>query len=353
MDSKPKILLVDDEPDVLAMYRELLTQLPSQPEIHTAASGSRAMAMLEAEPYRLLICDLGMPKMDGLQVLSIVRRNYPQLRTVALTAVPDEQFRSRAYALGVDLFWVKPASEQEIKMFLECLESLLGRETEDGFRGVQSKSLMDIIQLECISQSSSVLRITNGPLTGRIWIQQGELVDAEVGDLRGEAAFQRILSWRTGGFEMLAAEPNRPRAITKSYSALLLESAQALDEARGKAGTPGNPETAAAALAPLSQVEGVEFVLTMQRDQATAPMTRGLENPERMAAWVRQNLERFRALGERLQAGALDRVEGFGPQRHVVLTRQGDTDVCVGWQQTLAPEQIREAMKKVLVLWAS
>ena len=120
--------------------------------------------MLEAEPFQLLICDLKMPKMDGLQVLAIVRRKYPQLRTVALTAELDEQFRSRAYALGVDLFWHKPATEQETKMFLECIESLLGRETEAGFRGVQSKSLMDIIQLECISQSSSVLRITNGSL---------------------------------------------------------------------------------------------------------------------------------------------------------------------------------------------
>ena len=171
MDRRPKILLADDDPDLLDMYREILAQLPSRPEIHTAASGARVIAMLEAEPFQLLICDLKMPKMDGLQVLAIVRRKYPQLRTVALTAEVDEQFRSRAYALGVDLFWHKPATEQETKMFLECIESLLGRETEAGFRGVQSKSLMDIIQLECISQSSSVLRITNGLLTGKIWIQ--------------------------------------------------------------------------------------------------------------------------------------------------------------------------------------
>src|SRR5215831_9757889 len=146
-----KILLVDDDPDLLDMYRELLAELPSRPEIFTANSGTRAIAILEAEPFRLLICDLRMPKVDGLQVLSIVRRKYPQLRTVVLTSVVDEQFRSRVYALGVDLYWQKPASEAEIKMFLECLESLLGREAEQGFRGVQSKSLVDIIQLECIS----------------------------------------------------------------------------------------------------------------------------------------------------------------------------------------------------------
>jgi CheY-like chemotaxis protein len=353
MDRRPKILLADDDPDLLDMYGEILAQLPSRPEIRTAVSGGRAIAMLEAEPFRLLICDLKMPKMDGLQVLAIVRRKYPQLRTVALTAEPDEQFRTRAYALGVDLFWHKPGTEQETKMFLECIESLLGRETEAGFRGMQSKSLMDIIQLECISQSSSVLRITNGPLTGKIWIQTGELVDAEAADLRGEPAFQKILSWRAGNFEMLPVEPSRPRTIFKSYNALLLESAQAMDEARGGVTADGTPQTAASPLAQVSQVEGVEFVLAMKPGQGGGPVARGLENPERMVAWARQNLERFRALGDRLGAGPLEQIEGFGPQRHVALASQADTEFCVGWKPSMAPDQVRDMMKKVLALWAS
>ena len=353
MDTRHRILLVDDDPDLLAMYQDILGQLPSRPEIHTAISGARALAMLEAEPYRLLICDLKMPKMDGLQVLSIVRRKYPELRTVVLTAVIDEQFRSRVYALGVDLFWNKPATEQEIKMFLECLESLLGREAESGFRGVQSKSLMDIIQLECISQSSSVLRISNGPLTGKIWIQEGEIIDAEAADLSNEAAFNKILAWKAGTFEMLPAEPSRPRTIFKSYNALLLESAQAIDESRGGVDAEGVPIPPASPLAALSQVEGVEFVLAMKAGQQSHEVARGLENPERMAKWSRQSLERFRALGDRLHAGALDQIQALGHQRHVTLASQGDTEFCVGWTHSTTPERMRELMKKVLALWAS
>src|SRR5258706_6540241 len=252
MENSHKILLLDDDPDLLAMYREILAQLPSQPSIFTAASGARVMAMLESEQFRLLISDLKMPKMDGLQVLSIVRRKYPQLRTVVLTSVQDEQFRSRVYALGVDLFWHKPGTDQEIRMFLECLESLLGREAEAGFRGVQSKSLVDIIQLECISQSSSVLRITNGSQTGKIWIQDGELIHAEAAELSGEAAFVKVLSWKTGNFETLPAEPTRPRTIVKSYNGLLLESAQALDEARGEVTAAGEASPNASPLAQLN-----------------------------------------------------------------------------------------------------
>src|SRR6266850_5156650 len=116
METRHRILLLDDDPDLLDIYREILGQLPSQPEIRTATSGARAIAMLETEQFALLICDLRMPKMDGLQVLSIVRRKYPHLRTVVLTAVVDEQFRSRVYALGVDLYWQKPGTDQEIKL---------------------------------------------------------------------------------------------------------------------------------------------------------------------------------------------------------------------------------------------
>ena len=353
MEATHKILLLDDDPDLLDMYREILSQLPSRPEIFTATSGGRAMAMLEADDFRLLICDLKMPKMDGLQVLSIVRRKYPQLRTVVLTSVVDEQFRSRVYALGVDLFWHKPSTEQEIKMFLECLESLLGRENEAGFRGVQSKSLVDIIQLECLSQSSSVLRITNGPLTGRIWIQDGELIDAEAGDLTGEATFHKILAWRTGMFETLPPEPSRPRTITKSYNALLLETAQALDESRGPGTSEGEAKPTSSPLAELSQVEGVEFILAMKPGEANVTEARGLENPERMTAWAQQSRERFRALGERLQAGPVEQIVGLGPQRHICLAPQGDTEFCVGWRPSMTAQQVGEMMKKVLELWAS
>jgi CheY-like chemotaxis protein len=352
MEMRHKVLLVDDDPTLLELYSELLAQLPSRPEIHTATSGSRAMAMLAAEPFRLLICDLKMPKVDGLQVLSTVRRKYPQLRTVAMTSLLDEQFRSRVYALGVDLFWHKPATEQETQMFLECLESLLGQETDSGFRGLQSKSLMDIIQLECISQSSLVLRITNGPLTGRVWIQNGEVIDAEADELRSEAAFRKILSWRAGSFETLSPEPNRPRAIFQSYNSLLLDSAQAIDESLSQAQTSG-VAGGDGLIAQAAKVEGVEFALALKAGQTGPPLARGLENPELLATWTRKNLERFDGLGERLHAGPLEQIEGLGPQRHLVLGSQAEALLCFGWKPSMGLQQIRENMKKVFALWAS
>src|SRR5262249_31948694 len=155
----------------------------------------------------------------------------PSLRLVVLTGVTDEAYRSRAYSMGVDLFCQKPTTKEEAQAFEACVESLLGREKEGaGFRGVQSKSLMDIIQLECLSQSSSVLRIVHHSLQGKIWVVGGEVFDAQTGSLTGEQAFKEIMSWKTGTFEILPAEPKRARTINTSYHGLLLDSAQAMDE---------------------------------------------------------------------------------------------------------------------------
>jgi CheY-like chemotaxis protein len=350
--TRQKILIVDDDSEVLEVYKGLLERISSNPVIHTATSGQRALAMLEAGKYKLLVCDLKMPRMDGLQVLSIVRRKYPMLRTVALTGVIDEQFRSRVYSIGVDLYWHKPSSEQEIKQFLECLESLLGPEDSSGFRGVQSKSLMDIIQLECMSQNSAVLKIINGSASGRIWIQEGEVVDAETGEFRGEQAFLKIFSWATGSFETQHADPNRARTIFKPYNSLLLESAQALDEIRGQESSHQTEHTPASKLA---QIDGLEFVLAIQSggESSKPPFARGLENPEAVAEWTSRYLQEFETLGERLHTGRLERINGRGPQRQLTVTRQNGTQFCIGWKNGLDCQQANETVTKVLGLWGS
>jgi CheY-like chemotaxis protein len=359
MPPRHKILLLDDDQDLLEVYREILGRLPSKPEIYTATSGARALAMLASEPFSLLLCDLKMPKMDGLQVLTIVRRKFPQLRTAVLTCILDEQFRARAYSMGIDLFLEKPNSSKEITFLLECIESLLDREHETGFRGVQSKSLVDIIQLECLSQSSSVLKIIHGSSEGRVWIQNGEIIDAASENLLGPEAFQRILSWKSGNFEMLPDEPGRERRIFSSYQGLLLETAQLLDEAEHEA-TVSEQRTsdetkpaATSALAALSHFHGVEFVLTVSASDPAQYQAWGLENPEQVAAWTSDVTRAFRELGETLQAGMLNRVEGRGPMQSLAVASRNETELCVGFYRSLPCEAVRDTMQKIVSKWAS
>jgi CheY-like chemotaxis protein len=352
MELRHKILLLDDDPVVLDLYKEILAQLPSRPEIVTATSGARAIALLEAEPFRLLICDLKMPKMDGLQVLAIVRRRFPELRTVVMTGVQDEEFRSRAYALGVDLFWLKPDTQQNMRMFLECLESLLGRDAESGFRGIQSKSLMDIIQMECLSQNSLVLRITRGSLVGRIWIQNGELVDAETEGARGERALGRILGWKSGTFESLPPEPDRARSIEKPVSALLLEAAQAMDEITPPADEAASGEEVAhrrtaVQLAALTRA-GAEWVVSLPAKGSSGPDGLGTQVTAELSAWMRHVSETCGRLSERLQAGPLSHIQGHNPERRLIFLPWNEKFFLVAWPKDAEVGRLVEKTKHLV-----
>jgi len=362
MANQHKILLLDDDEQILELYQELLRALPSQPEVHVSNSGARAIALLESEPYSLLITDLRMPKMDGLQVLAIVRRKYPHLRIIVLTGVLDEEYRSRAYAQGVDMFWQKPANADEFQLFKDCIESLLDRDVQNqgGFRGMQSKSLVDLIQLECLSQSSAVLQISQGSVSGRIWVQDGEIIDAAAANFTGEEAFKEILSWKSGNFELKPAEPGHPRNIHHSAQGLLLDSAQALDEGRGQknaAATSASTEEGGAVpanseLALLARFEGVEFLLTMPADEKAPIDSWGLANVQEVADWARSSQKRLRELGEKVGAGALAQVTGFGLQRHWAFCgheRKGL--LCVGFRRTLPREKVEQTVKHILTKW--
>jgi CheY-like chemotaxis protein len=356
MDAPHKILILDDDPAILDLYKEWLSQLPSKPDIETSNNGTRAMALLEAEPYRLLICDLKMPKMDGLQVLSIVRRRFPELRTVVMTGVEDEEFRSRAYALGVDLFWLKPDTHQNMQMFLECIESLLGRDAQSGFRGIQNKSLMDILQMECLSQSSTVFRITRGSLVGKIWILNGDLIDAETEGARAEVAFRRILEWKSGTFETLPAEPDRERTIVKSINALLLEAAQAIDEIGG-AGTGESTEEVdhrktVWRLSTLTR-EGGEWVVSVPNDASGAPEGWGTQSANEFSTWMRFATESIKRLGEKIEAGPWSHIQAQNFERKLLLMPSKSKTFLVAWPPAADSFGIFEKSKKLVSSWDS
>ena len=357
--TRPKILLVDDDAGLVETYRGLLAALPSRPDVVSASTGTRALSLLKGDSFRLLICDLRMPKMDGIQVLSIVRRSFPELRTVVITGVQDEQFRSRAYALGVDMYWLKPNTKQDLEMFLQCIESLLGHDGEGGFRGVQSKGLMDILQMESLSQSSTVLRVTRGSLVGRLWFQSGELIDAETEGARGEAALQRILGWKSGTFENLPAEPGRERTITKPLNALLLETAQAMDEIAAPEHKASPEETEQAdhrqtvwRLAAITRA-GADFVVSVDQTASGEAEGWGTDATQEIGRWMGQVHTACQHLAQRLEAGPWSYAEGKGLSQRIVMLPHEGKSFMVGWPLSADASRMKEQSRKLVASWES
>ncbi len=350
MPSRPKVLILDDDPDFLDVCQQMLASLPSAPEVLTATSGSRALALLESESFSLLLTDLRMPRMDGFQVLAIVRRRLPSQRIVVMTGVVDEVLRAKAYAMGIDLYIEKPKTRTETQLFFECIESMLERGYKPGgFRGVvEHKTLVDIVQMECLTQNSGILKISSDKNIGYIWILKGEIIDAATATAKAEAAFKEILSWNVGSFDLLPPDPHRKRTIHTSCDGLLLDLAQTLDEAQAQTAEQSRPPSA---LAELGRQQGVEFLL--QQDEQTGQIEPwSCEEPEAVAAWAQRLLQEYAELGRKLGlTRGPQQIEGFGPQRHLALATNGQTTMVAGFEPTLKPEQTRSAFKEILTQW--
>ena len=101
-----RILVVDDEPYIRDLVRETL-RLRSF-EAAVAANGVEALDLLSRERYDVLVTDVQMPGMDGLELLKRVKRAHPHMRVIVLTAYPRQQDISDFLLQGADDFLTKP-----------------------------------------------------------------------------------------------------------------------------------------------------------------------------------------------------------------------------------------------------
>jgi hypothetical protein len=105
--------------------------------------------------------------------------------------------------------------------------------TEVGFRAnLTGASLADLVQLECLANSTLAVRVVSGDDTGYLYFQAGQIVHAMSADAVGEAAALEILSWDRGSFEPCTAGFPTRASIEKPWPALLMAAAAAADEAR-------------------------------------------------------------------------------------------------------------------------
>ena len=125
------ILVVDDEPDVVEMFRQRFRREARQGTyvMHFAVSGEQALQLLAdgIEPTLIVILsDINMPGMDGLQLLGEIKQRRPDLPVMMVTAYGDDERRRRARELGACEFIAKPVDFDWLKARLHQLSSAAG-----------------------------------------------------------------------------------------------------------------------------------------------------------------------------------------------------------------------------------
>ncbi len=232
--SRRKVLFIDDDPRFLETMSRVMGALSRDSwEILGAETTSAAFTLLHEQSVHLAVIDVQMPVTDGLQFLRLLNRRYPNLQKVVLTGFgASETYRATCLSSGAELFLEKPKTSAEQETLFTTLNELLKWQPEDGFRGVLRRvGLQDVIQMECLGRNSAILEVKAGRHQGRIYIKDGRIVHAAVGDRKGEEAFLHLLAQRRGEFVMKSFVEPPEETIDTSYEMLLMEAARLQDEA--------------------------------------------------------------------------------------------------------------------------
>jgi DNA-binding NtrC family response regulator len=175
-----KILVVDDEVQVREMLRKNLTQMGGFP-VDVASNGVEALEKIEKDVFDLVLTDLRMPEMDGIELLKTIKANRPDILVIIMTAYGSIETAVDAIKRGADDYITKPIDFNDLLLHISKAqkESLLLKENrllrmevrqKFEFSNIIGKSqkIREIFSLiEKVAPSSSTVIIYGGSGTGK------------------------------------------------------------------------------------------------------------------------------------------------------------------------------------------
>ena len=223
-----KVLVVDDEETLTWSMTKTLAKDKGKYELVIANTGSEALNVLERDPIDVVVTDIKMPDIDGLELLSIIRKQYPSTKVIIMTAYGSPEIHKEATRRGSFFYVEKPFEISDIRtLILKALEEKRG-----GFVGqVVDLQLVDIIQMGCLGRFTMSLSVAKGTEEGLIYFKNGEIAHAEIGDLEGKEALFTMLGWHEGRFNSQMGISPPKETITDRWEHLLLEGTKRLDDA--------------------------------------------------------------------------------------------------------------------------
>ncbi len=258
-----RVLIVDDEEDLTWTLTKKLSKDQDKFQLICVNSGREAFEVLNQLPTDLVITDVRMPEVSGLELLTEIRDKYPQTKVIIMTAYGSSDIQKSANDLGCFRYVEKPFEINELRELI--LDALTEKK---GFKGsVADFQLSDIIQLTCLGRITSALQVTNDQETGMIYFEEGNIVHSETDHLVGENAFYHIISWQGGEFSVKRNMRAPKETINKGWQSLLLEGLRRVDESSDSAIEEKEREKRQRThkmrwlLSPILKKAGVEFIL--------------------------------------------------------------------------------------------
>lgn len=107
------VLIVDDEPNVRALISITLTSAGY--DVLEAEDGEQALEALDSgQKIDLILCDVYMPKVNGLEAVTCFRSSYPSIPVIVITGRPDDQYAKRMFEQGISAYLAKPLDQDAL-----------------------------------------------------------------------------------------------------------------------------------------------------------------------------------------------------------------------------------------------
>ena len=214
------VLVVDDEPRIVELARDYLEHAGFA--VLTAVDGPSALKAARMRKPDILVLDLGLPGMDGLDVARTLRRES-SVPIIMLTARDDELDRVLGLEIGADDYVTKPFSPRELVARLRAILRRVDRETEPGDRIEASGVSIDIARMRVEVEGRTVeltptefqLLVALARQPGRIFTRS-QLLDA----IHGIAfeSYERAVDAHVKNLRRkLEPDPSRPRYVQTVY----------------------------------------------------------------------------------------------------------------------------------------
>jgi CheY-like chemotaxis protein len=231
--SEPKrILLVDDDVDFLEMLATCVAGALKSAAVETHTRPEEALESIARAAPDVLVTDLRMPEMSGIELVWWARQRVPDLPVVVVTAYGSQQLREELSRRGSMTLIDKQQAPTALPEAILATWAKRDGASAD-FRGeVALSSPVDLVQLYAVGQSTGRLELTSALGVTSLWFEHGELRHATVGDLAGEEALYEALAQEAGTFRFQPEERAAEPTLSTPWQALLLEGCRRLDERR-------------------------------------------------------------------------------------------------------------------------
>lgn len=237
MPANIKVLLVDDNPMILAMLNQALAQFSS---VTTLTDGADALLKAIDDKPDLIISDCTMDTMDGKQLLQKLKSRSATAHIPVILMASKADITEKLKPLEDTVedfiekpFFVKEAAARIKKVVDKILLEKMAREApgESVLRGnLAQMTVMDLLQSLDMGRKTCSLVLSNNGDKCQMFFTDGQINHATYGDLKGEEAVYKVLLWTGGSFEIDFNGSSREQTVSRTTQGLLMEGLRLLDE---------------------------------------------------------------------------------------------------------------------------